>query len=56
MRIIESKEYTNIILLKGEQINLVSSTEKIQDCLKEDNCLGFYAYEESMPIGFALLR
>jgi diamine N-acetyltransferase len=56
MRIIESKEYTTFIQLKDEQINLVSSSEGIQDSLKADNCFGVYAYEESIPIGFALLR
>jgi diamine N-acetyltransferase len=56
MWIIESKDYTIPILLKDEQLNLVSSAEKIQNSLKADNCLGFYAYEESTPVGFALLR
>jgi diamine N-acetyltransferase len=56
MWIIETKEYKTTILLKNEQMNLVSSTEKIQNCLKMDNCLGSYGYEESIPMGFALLR
>jgi diamine N-acetyltransferase len=56
MWIIETKEYTTTILPKSEQINLISSTEKIQNSLKASNCLGFYAYENSIPVGFALLR
>lgn len=42
--------------LKDEQHRQVSSESKIRDALKHDNCLGFYAYEGQVPIGFALLR
>jgi diamine N-acetyltransferase len=55
MNIVKTTNY-NMIQLKQEQLTQISSEAKIQAALKQDNCLGFYAYEEQSKVGFALLR
>lgn len=55
MNIVKTTNY-DMMQLKQEQLTQISSEEKIHAALKQDNCLGFYAYEEQSTVGFALLR
>lgn len=55
MKIIKTNTYDQIELME-EQYKQISSESIIKSALMQDNCLGFYAYEEQDIIGFALLR
>ena len=55
MNIVKTENY-NMMQLKPEHLTQISSERAIQAFLKQDNCLGFYAYEDENLVGFALLR
>jgi len=55
LNIVKTKEYEPLQLKEGQD-KQISSPENIQSALQTDNCFGFYLYEESEKIGFALLR
>ncbi|MCL2170851.1 MAG: GNAT family N-acetyltransferase [Defluviitaleaceae bacterium] len=55
MTIVKTKQYKPF-QLNDEQAKQLSHPDKIQNALQSDDCMGFYLVDDSINIGFALVR
>lgn len=55
MIIVKTDDYEELMLNDGQE-KQISSAENMRNALKKDNCTGYYAYEGSARVGFALIR